>query len=121
LNSNAEGMAVVPCCQAEVARQLKGIETKAASRSLWEYPLHQREFGSHLTNVIRVLALQASGYRVTVTELVGWEHSLKNELILAEKISSGYEPARQRLQALLSEFPVRTPLTQRVVSEIVGG
>jgi hypothetical protein len=25
--------------------------------------------------------LEAHGYQVTVTELVGWEHSMKNELI----------------------------------------
>jgi hypothetical protein len=27
--------------------------------------------------------LEAHGYQVTVTELVGWEHSMKNELIIA--------------------------------------
>jgi hypothetical protein len=39
--------------------------------------------GSQITNVLRCLYLEASGYQVTVTELVGWEHSMKNELIIA--------------------------------------
>jgi hypothetical protein len=40
--------------------------------------MHTREFGSHLTNVLRCLQRRrtVSG---TVTELVGWEHSMKNE------------------------------------------
>ena len=29
--------------------------------------MHRREFGSHLTNVVRALALEAHGYSVTVT------------------------------------------------------
>jgi hypothetical protein len=32
---------------------------------------------------LRCLYLESKGYTVTVTELVGWEHSMKNELILA--------------------------------------
>jgi hypothetical protein len=51
---------------------------------LWRHPLHTREMGSQLTNVLRCLYLESQGYKVTVTELVGWEHSMKNELILAQ-------------------------------------
>jgi hypothetical protein len=55
--------------------------------------------GSQITNVLRCLYLEASGYQVTVTELVGWEHSLKNELIIAaihrpEKAQRRRAPAR---------------------------
>jgi hypothetical protein len=64
-------------------------QTKALSLSrtplaeLWRHPIHTREMGSQITNVLRCLYLEASGYQVTVTELVGWEHSMKNELIVA--------------------------------------
>jgi hypothetical protein len=34
--------------------------------------------------VLRCLQLEAHGYQVNVTELVGWEHSMKNELIIAQ-------------------------------------
>ena len=51
---------------------------------MWRHPIHTREFGSHLTNVLRCLQLEARGYQLTVTELVGWEHSMKNELIIAK-------------------------------------
>ena len=82
-------MVLVPCCQAEIAACLRENKALALSRTplaeLWRHPLHTREIGSQLTNVLRCLYLEASGYQVTVTELVGWEHSMKNELIIARR------------------------------------
>ncbi|MBS2029971.1 MAG: SAM-dependent methyltransferase [Deltaproteobacteria bacterium] len=116
ITHNADHVAAVPCCQAEVAAQLK--EHKSAARptmvSLFAHPWHRREFGSHLTNVIRALALEASGYAVTVTELTGWEHSLKNELILARKVQATNPKARAELDALLAETGVQPKLIRRL-------
>ena len=110
---NADHVALVPCCQAEVAEQLKRSKGQSASmRALFEHPWHRREFGSHLTNVIRALALESFGYQVTVTELTGWEHSLKNELILGRRVHRENPSARAKLQALLAETGVSPGLVQ---------
>jgi hypothetical protein len=111
---NADHVAVVPCCQAEVAAQLKERGKHAASGllPLFEHPWHRREFGSHLTNVVRALALEASGYEVTVTELTGWEHSLKNELILGRKVRRESSAARAKLEQLLRETAVAPKLAR---------
>jgi hypothetical protein len=105
---NADHVAVVPCCQAEVSAQLKerGKHAAPALAPLFEHAWHRREFASHLTNVVRALALEASGYRVTVTELTGWEHSLKNELILGEKIRRDSREAKLKLAQLLKDAAV---------------
>jgi hypothetical protein len=50
------------------------------------------------------LLLEAWGYQVTVTELVGWEHSLKNELILARFTGQRKRASAQRLTTLLESF-----------------
>ncbi|SIT36531.1 conserved hypothetical protein; putative S-adenosyl-L-methionine-dependent methyltransferase [Paraburkholderia ribeironis] len=87
LEKRAKYIVVVPCCQAEVAgvlRQNKGKSLGNALTEIWRHPLHTREFGSQITNVLRCLQLEAHGYQVSVTELVGWEHSMKNELIIAQ-------------------------------------
>ncbi|HVP65648.1 MAG TPA: SAM-dependent methyltransferase [Anaeromyxobacteraceae bacterium] len=113
IRHNADHVAVVPCCQAEVARQLQ--ERRGGPGPIAElsrHPWHRREFGSHLTNVIRGLALEAHGYRVTVTELAGWEHSLKNELILGSKVRGASSAARDRLEALLAASGVRPKLVR---------
>ena len=108
LKKRARAMALVPCCQAEVARALNASKALNLSRTplaeLWRHPLHTRELGSQLTNVLRCLYLEASGYQVTVTELVGWEHSLKNELILARYTGQRKRSAAERLHAILEEF-----------------
>jgi hypothetical protein len=106
LKKNAKFIALVPCCQAEVARSLE----HAGQHSLWRHGIHRREFGSHLTNVIRALYLESKGYKVRVTELVGWEHSMKNELIVATKIQLGNAQAKSQLEKLLAEFPVQMKL-----------
>ncbi len=108
LRKNARFMVLVPCCQAELAgvlRQNKALDlARTPLAELWRHPLHTRELGSQLTNVLRCLYLEAAGYQVTVTELVGWEHSLKNELILARWTGQKKRSAAERLQALLQEF-----------------
>ena len=75
--------------------------SKSVISELWRYPLHTREFGSHITNVLRCLQLESHGYGVRVTELVGWEHSLKNELIIASyKNASRERPSQKRAELL---------------------
>jgi hypothetical protein len=102
-------MVLVPCCQAEVAAALRGNKAVFSNplSALWQRPLHTREFGSQLTNVLRCLQLEAAGYQVTVTELVGWEHSMKNELIIAKRTdkpnAAAQAKARAQLEAILHE------------------
>ena len=119
LAKKAQAMVLVPCCQAELAASLRQSKALQLSRTplaeLWRHPLHTREMGSQLTNVLRCLYLESQGYSVTVTELVGWEHSLKNELIIARHTGHKKRSAGERLRALLGEFglelllPVRYP------------
>jgi hypothetical protein len=108
LQKKAKYMVLVPCCQAELARALNQNKALNLQRTplaeLWRHPLHTREMGSQLTNVLRCLYLEAMGYHVTVTELVGWEHSMKNELILAKYTGQKKRSAAERLTALLAEF-----------------
>jgi hypothetical protein len=105
LKKQAKHIVLVPCCQAEVAavlRKNKGKQlAKDALTELWRHPIHTREFGSHLTNVLRCLQLEAHGYQVTVTELVGWEHSMKNELIIASFKDLPRKRAAERLTEVL--------------------
>lgn len=108
LAKQARFIVLVPCCQAEVAATLRQHKNESFSKTplseLWRHPIHTREFGSHLTNVLRCLLLQARGYQVTVTELVGWEHSMKNELIIASKTGGPRRDARERAEAILQEL-----------------
>ncbi len=103
----AKYVVLVPCCQAEVASYLrnnKGAKLASPLAEVYRHPIHTREFGSHLTNVMRCLLLESYGYQVTVTELIGLEHSMKNELIIAKKIEKRRPRQIERLESILTEF-----------------
>jgi hypothetical protein len=117
LQKRAKYMVLVPCCQAEVAAHLRNNRGLAVAKTplaeLWRHPLHTRELGSQITNVLRCLHLEASGYQVTVTELVGWEHSMKNELILAKYTGAKKASAAKHLREVLAQFGLEELLQTR--------
>ena len=104
----AQFIVLVPCCQAEVAAVLRRHKSEALAQTplaeIWRHPIHTREFGSQITNVLRCLLLEAHGYQLSVTELVGWEHSMKNELIIARFTNAPRGNARERLAQILHEL-----------------
>jgi Methyltransferase domain len=108
LKKHAQYMVLVPCCQAEVAEVMRQHKAESLSKTplseLWRHPIHTREFGSHITNVLRCLQLEAHGYQVTVTELVGWEHSMKNELIIAKRTNQPKRASQERLLEILDQL-----------------
>jgi hypothetical protein len=119
LKKQAKYMVLVPCCQAEVAEVLRQHKNESFAKTplseIWRHPIHTREFGSQITNVFRCLQLEAAGYQVTVTELVGWEHSMKNELIIAKYTGQPRKNAQVRLEAILQELNLEA-LRSRFVS-----
>jgi hypothetical protein len=128
LKKKAKFMVLVPCCQAEVATVLKKNKGKDLGKSalteIWRHPLHTREFGSQVTNVLRCLQLEAHGYQVNVTELVGWEHSMKNELIIASYKNLPRKRPSERLQEVLSTLGLeemgRRFYTQKLNEQLTG-
>jgi hypothetical protein len=79
-------------------------------QQLWRHPIQRREFGAHLTNVMRGLFLEAHGYKVRVTELTGLEHSLKNEFIFAERHQRSNAQARSEFDKLVQQMGVAPKL-----------
>jgi hypothetical protein len=108
LHKQAQFIVLAPCCQAEVAAALRRHKNESLARTplseLWRHPIHTREFGSQVTNVLRCLLLEAHGYQLSVTELVGWEHSMKNELIIARRSGVPRGNARERSELILDEL-----------------
>ena len=116
LKKKAKYMVLVPCCQAEVAEVMRQHKNESLGKTslseIWRHPIHTREFGSQITNVLRCLQLEAAGYQVTVTELVGWEHSMKNELIIAKYTGQPRKNANNRLLEILETLNL-SALTSR--------
>ena len=112
----ASFVVLVPCCQAEIAALLRSNKSNQISKpvsELWRHPIHTREFGSHVTNVLRCLQLEAHGYQLSVTELVGWEHSMKNELIVARRTDRPARHRGERLTEILAMLGLEDELRER--------
>ena len=124
LHKQSKFIVLVPCCQAEVAAVLRKNKNASFAKTplseLWRHSIHTREFGSQLTNVLRCLQLEAQGYQVTVTELVGWEHSMKNELIIARHTGQPRKNAETRLDAILHELNLDELRDRFITAETLG-
>ena len=124
LHKHARFIVLVPCCQAEVATVLRQNKNASFAKTplseLWRHPIHTREFGSQITNALRCLELESQGYQVTVTELVGWEHSMKNELIIARKTGQVRKNAETRAKEILHELNL-DELQDRFVYSVGNG
>lgn len=96
----------VPCCQAELAAQLAARRPDDAHplATLVEHGLLRRAYADVLTDSLRVAALEACGYEVTVVEFVGSEHTPKNLLIRAHRRHprAPVDPGRWRLAPLVA-------------------
>lgn len=110
INKKAKYIVLIPCCQAEVASILRKNKNesfkKTALSELWRHPIHTREIGSTVTNSLRCLLLEAHGYQLTVTEFVGFEHSMKNELIIGKYTGQKRGNALERSEKILEELNI---------------
>jgi SAM-dependent methyltransferase len=89
--AGASAILAVPCCQAELARQLRG-EGELGERlvpAMLDQGLLRRGFGELLTDSLRIELLEACGYTVTTLEFVDSEHTPKNLLIRAHRRGHG--------------------------------
>jgi hypothetical protein len=88
LEKKADWMAVVPCCQAELAQML-AEQSQAKEKSplavLINSPQLRRESAATLTDGLRMALVRALGYEVTATEFIPSNHTPKNRLITCQR------------------------------------
>jgi hypothetical protein len=126
IGSGASAILAVPCCQAELARQLReGAPLgELLVPALVEQGLLRRSLGDLLTDALRIELLEACGYVVTALEFVDSEHTPKNLLIRAHRRHSGpadrkawkLEPIEQRCRRLDVE-----PMLLRLLRDLQAG
>jgi hypothetical protein len=99
INAGAEMILVAPCCQHEIAPQIK--DTGEGFAGLIKYPLLKQRQADLVTDAARALLLEVSGYKVKVIEFVSTEHTSKNILIAGTKSANvKRERAREQYRAL---------------------
>jgi SAM-dependent methyltransferase len=102
VRSGASSILAAPCCQHELAEQLRHAEAAAAAApvpALVRCSILRQGYAADLTDALRVELLEACGYHVDAIEFVGSQHTPKNLLLRAHRRHPGapVDPARWRL------------------------
>lgn len=85
-------MAVVPCCQAELAKywsQLATAPSENAWAPIWSWPHLRRETAASMTDALRTLILRGCGYEAVPVEFVPSGHTPKNTMLRANLRNDG--------------------------------
>ncbi len=120
LSLEVAAMAVVPCCQAELARLWSGMTDGTCPSALapvWQWPHMRREAAATLTDALRALLLEGCGYTAVPVEFVPSAHTPKNTMIRAVRTSDGSPEAFRDYLALRRSLGDPVLRLERVLPE----
>jgi hypothetical protein len=83
--AGASLIAVAPCCHKQIRRQMETGKPATELDVLLRHGIFLERQAEMVTDTLRALLLELSGYRVKVFEFVSDAHTPKNNLIVAEK------------------------------------
>lgn len=110
----AEVILAVPCCQHELAGQLR----EESLAPLLQHGILRERMASLVTDAARAQLLEAVGYETQVVEFVDLEHTAKNVLIRAVRRESPDEDAMRRYRAFRDRLGI-DPALERALSDIL--
>ena len=85
IKAGASLIAVAPCCHKQIRRQMETGKPATELDVLLRHGIFLERQAEMVTDTLRALLLELSGYRVKVFEFVSDAHTPKNNLIVAEK------------------------------------
>ncbi|HEX5359843.1 MAG TPA: methyltransferase, partial [Fluviicoccus sp.] len=102
----AEIILCAPCCHKEIRPQM---HSPAVLQPLLKHGIHLGQEAEMVTDGLRALLLEASGYDTQVFEFVSLEHTSKNKMILAVKRTAAREavPFRNQIRAIKDFYGIR--------------
>lgn len=120
VEARAQLILVAPCCHQDLRPQLG---EPAPFDALLRHGLLKERFAEWLTDGLRVLYLEAAGYRTRAIEFVGSEHTPRNLLIAAVRSGAGVrrDEIRGRIEAIQSQFGIREHPLARLLEGERGG
>ncbi|HWU18204.1 MAG TPA: SAM-dependent methyltransferase [Devosia sp.] len=83
--AGASLIAVAPCCHKQIRRQMEAGKPATELGVLLRHGIFLERQAEMVTDALRALYLELSGYRTKVFEFVSDAHTPKNNLIVAEK------------------------------------
>ncbi|ODT74757.1 MAG: hypothetical protein ABS76_36130 [Pelagibacterium sp. SCN 64-44] len=107
IKAGAELIAVAPCCHKQIRRQMEAGSADERLDFLLRHGTFREKQAEMVTDGLRALLLEASGYRTKVFEFVSDAHTPKNNLIVAQKGGAGSrQAALDRIAAVKAMFGI---------------
>jgi hypothetical protein len=82
ITSNASLIVCAPCCHKQIRRE---FDVPAPLNNVTKYGILKERQAEIITDTLRALLLEASGYKTNVFEFISTEHTPKNVMIVGEK------------------------------------
>jgi SAM-dependent methyltransferase len=105
--ANAEIIICAPCCHKQIRKEM---QAKELLQPVTKHGILLERQAEIVTDTIRSLILEKSGYKTKVFEFISTEHTPKNVMIAAVKSSSTREPKEkiaEKINALKQLFGIR--------------
>jgi SAM-dependent methyltransferase len=115
ISANAELIITAPCCHSEIRKQMKPPEMM---RDILRHGIMMERTAETITDGLRALLLEKSGYATKLFEFISTEHTPKNNMIVGTRVSGKddaekfekqiagikefYGIGKQKLESLLS-------------------
>ncbi len=118
----AAGAAIIvcaPCCHKELRAQLSSPHPL---RAILKHGVHLGQEAEMVTDGLRALLLEASGYATQVFEFVALEHTSKNKMILAvRRANSGTaQPFLEQIAEVKQFYGIREQRLERLLAVRLG-
>jgi Methyltransferase domain len=111
ISRNSDMIVVAPCCHRQVRPQLNHHASRDEEHpylDVLRHNIYRERIAESVTDSLRALLLELSGYSVQIFEFIGGEHTSKNVMITAVKKSKRDESiernATQRYQDILGRI-----------------
>jgi hypothetical protein len=118
VRAGAELIVCSPCCHKQLRPQLLSPHPL---RSVFQHGVHAEQQAEMLTDSLRALLLQASGYDAQVFEFVSLEHTAKNKMILAVKRQQPLsQPARAAVLTQVAELKQFFGVREQALEQLLG-
>lgn len=117
IKAGAQLIAVAPCCHKQVRRQMEAGSADGRLDFLLRHGTFMEKQAEMVTDGLRALLLEASGYRTKVFEFVSDAHTPKNNLIVAQRGGAG---SREAALARIAEVKALFGIERHYLEGLLG-
>jgi tRNA A58 N-methylase Trm61 len=113
--ANAKVIVVAPCCHKQIRKQMKPDNVLS---SITKHGILLERQSEMVTDTIRALLLEASGYKTKVFEFIGTEHTPKNVMIVGVKSNhtSDKKEHLEKVKSLKALFNIQQHYLEKLLT-----